>query len=99
MTEKLVASYDSVIVQPFVEDEKKYGNIIVPTTGEEKNKIGIIKSIGPGSVTITGAFVPTTHKIGDKVILPTMGFTKFEFEGEEYWIGNEKQILGKIEKI
>ena len=25
-----------------------------------------------------------------------MGFSKVEFEGEEYWIGPENQVLGKI---
>jgi hypothetical protein len=25
-----------------------------------------------------------------------MGFTKFEYKGEEYWIGRENDILAKI---
>jgi co-chaperonin GroES (HSP10) len=41
-------------------------------------------------------FIPTVVKPGDKVILPTMGFTKFEFEGEEFWIGPENGVLCKI---
>ena len=27
-----------------------------------------------------------------------MGFTKFEYEGEEYWIGKENEVLAKIKK-
>jgi co-chaperonin GroES (HSP10) len=41
-------------------------------------------------------FVPTTVKLGDVVILPTMGFSKLQFQGDEYYIGNERQILAKI---
>ena len=44
------------------------------------------------------AFIKTNIKVGDKVVLPTMGFTKFEWEGEEYYIGKENDILAKINK-
>ena len=37
-------------------------------------------------------------KVGDIVVLPTMGFTKFEYEGETYWIGKENEVLAKIKK-
>jgi len=45
-----------------------------------------------------GHFVSTTLNEGDIVVLPTMGFTKFEYEGEEYWIGKENEVLAKIKK-
>jgi co-chaperonin GroES (HSP10) len=45
-----------------------------------------------------GNLLPTTLKTGDVVVLPTMGFTKFEYQGEEYWIGRENDILAKITK-
>jgi hypothetical protein len=34
--------------------------------------------------------------VGDKVVLPTMGFTKLPYDGEEYYVGPENQILAKI---
>ena len=34
----------------------------------------------------------------DIVVLPTQGFTKLPYEGEEYWVGPENQILAKINK-
>jgi co-chaperonin GroES (HSP10) len=34
--------------------------------------------------------------VGDTVVLPTMGFSKLEFEGDEYWIGPENQVLAKV---
>jgi hypothetical protein len=43
-----------------------------------------------------GSLLPTTLKAGDVVVLPTMGFTKFEYKGEEFWIGRENDILAKI---
>ena len=34
-------------------------------------------------------------KVGDKVVLPTQGFTKLPFNGEEYYVGPENQVLAK----
>jgi hypothetical protein len=33
--------------------------------------------------------------VGDVVILPTMGFTKLEHDGEEFYVGPENGILAK----
>ena len=93
---KLEALYDAVIVKPAEVDETTYGNIIVPDLGNEKNETGTVIAVGPGKPTITGDFIPTQVKEGDKVVLPTMGFTKLPFEGEEYYVGPENQILAKI---
>ena len=95
---KLEAIYNAVIVQPQELEETLYGNIVVPDLGNEKNKTGKVVAVGPGHYSVTGDFMPTLLKEGDVVVLPTMGFTKFEFEGNEYFIGPENQVLAKITK-
>ena len=92
----LEALFDAVIVKPIEIEETTYGNIIVPDLGKEKNETGTIIAVGPGKSTITGDFIPTQVKVGDKVVLPTMGFTKLPYDGEEYYVGPENQILAKI---
>ena len=52
--------------------------------------------MGPGKHTVTGEFLETTTKIGETVILPTMGFTKLQHKGDEYFIGAESQILAEV---
>jgi co-chaperonin GroES (HSP10) len=95
---KLKAIYNAVILKPYEFEEELHGNIIVPDLGNEKNKIGKVVSVGEG-ITIPGVgFVKTTAKIGDIAVLPTMGFTRFEFKGEDYYIGPENQILAIIEE-
>ena len=98
MNNKLEALFDAVIVKQFEDEETTHGNIIVPDLGKELNIIGEIIAVGPGKPTVTGTFITTTIKVGDVVILPSMGFTKFMYEGEEYLIGNETNILAKINK-
>ena len=92
----LEALFDAVIVKPLSQEEQSYGNIIVPDMGKEKNEKATVVAVGPGKHTITGDFIATQIQIGDVVILPTMGFTKLEHDGEEYYIGPENQILCKI---
>jgi len=95
---KLEALFNAVIVKPVELEETMYGNIVVPDLGNEKNKTGEVVSVGPGAASATGVHISTVSSIGDIVVLPTMGFTKFEYEGEEYWIGKENDILAKINK-
>jgi co-chaperonin GroES (HSP10) len=93
---KLEALYNALIVKPIEIEETTFGNIVVPDLGNEKNKVAEVINVGPGMVVAGVGFIPTVVKPGDKVILPTMGFTKFEFEGEEFWIGPENGVLCKI---
>jgi|TARA_B110000037_G_scaffold192702_1_gene227110 chaperonin GroES len=93
---ELEALFNAVIVKPIESEETTVGNIIVPDLGKEKNESGLVVSIGPGQSTITGDFIATILKVGDKVILPTQGFTKLPYNGEDYYVGPENQILAKI---
>ena len=95
---QLEALYDAVIVQPYKPEEDSSGNIIVPDLGQEKNQQATVIDVGPGKQTVTGELIATRLKVGDKVLLPTMGFTKFEFNNEEYYIGPEQSVLAKINK-
>ena len=95
---KLEALFNTVIVKPIEAEETQHGNIIVPDMGNEKNQTGEVISVGPGQNTLMGEFVKTISKVGDVVVLPTQGFTKLPYDGEEYWVGPENQILAKINK-
>jgi chaperonin GroES len=95
---KLEALFDAVIVKPLEAEETQFGSIFIPDAGKDRNEQGTVVAVGPG-VEIAGiGFVATQVKIGDVVVLPTMGFTRLQFNSDEYYIGNEKQILAKITK-
>ena len=95
---ELRAFYDAVIVKPIEVEETVYGNIIVPDMGKDTNTFGEVIAVGPGRYTISGVLLVPQVKIGDKVVLPTQGFTNLPFEGEEYYIGPENQVLAKVEE-
>ena len=92
----LEALFDAVIVKPIEIEETTYGNIIVPDLGKEKNETAEIISVGPGRMLQDGTLKPLPLSVGDKVVLPTMGFTKLPYDGEEYYVGPGNQILAKI---
>ena len=95
----LEALFNAIIVKPIEFEEQMYGNIIVPDMGKEKNQTAEVVAVGPGHYSITGDnFIKTVSSVGYVVILPTMGFTRFEWEGEEFYIGKENDILAKILK-
>jgi len=91
------ATFNAVIVKPKNQEEQMYGNLVVPDLGKEKNLSGTIVSVGPGHYSITGEFIHTQLKEGQEVILPQMGVTKIDFQGEEYWACPENTVLGVIE--
>ena len=95
---ELEALFDAVIVKPLEEEETTYGSIVVPDLGKDRNEHGTVVAAGPGREVAGIGFVKTIIKIGDTVILPTVGFTKLEHKGDEYYIGSENQILAKINK-
>ena len=95
---ELEALFDAVIVKPLEEEESTYGSIVVPDLGKDRNEHGTVIAVGPGRHVAGVGYIETEIKVGDTVVLPTMGFTKLEHKGEEYYIGQENQILARIKK-
>ena len=93
---KLEALFNAVIVKPIEAEEEKYGSIVLPDMGKDKNERGEVVAVGPGQHTISGTFIETSTKVGDIVVLPTQGFTRLEHDSEEYYVGPENQLLAKI---
>lgn len=92
------ALFNAVIVKQIEQDESTYGTIVVPDMGKEKNLRGEVMSVGPGYYSAMGNFIETTVKVGDEVLLPSMGASKMDYNGEEYLMIEENKILGIVEK-
>ena len=83
-------------VKPQEEEETQQGSIVVPDLGKDRNEHGEVVAVGPGHPIPGIGFVETQVKVGDVVVLPTVGFTKLQHKGDEYYIGPENQILAKV---
>ena len=74
------------------EEDTKKGSIIVPDTAKEKPQQGIVKNVAK----VGKDEDPLPVKKGDKILFSKYGGTEVEFEGKEYLILSEDDILAKI---
>lgn len=96
MSRKLIPANDRVIIKAIEEDEQMYGNIVIPDMGKEKPEMGEVIAVGPGRQSEFGQFIRVNAKVGDKVLIPKIGSLRIDFEGEEYFITPDKEILATI---
>lgn len=89
---------DRVIVKPNETAESKTaGGIIIPDTAKEKPQEGKIVAIGPGRLDENGKPIKMNVKVDDKVLYSKYGGTELKYEGEDYLIMAESDILAIIE--
>ena len=98
MSKTLTPFNDRVIIRPIEEDEQMYGNIVIPDLGKEKPEMGEVVAVGPGRQTEFGQFIRVNAKVGDIVLIPKIGSIRIDFEGEEYFITPDKEILASIKQ-
>ena len=89
---------DKLIVKPIEAAEaKSSGGIIIPDTAKEKSQEGKIVAVGPGRTDENGKLIKMNVKVGDKVLYSKYGGTELKFEGEDYLIMSESDILATFE--
>ena len=93
---QLVPLNDRIVVKPIEQTEQMYGNIIIADMGKERPEMGEVIAVGPGRMSEYGKLVPVNVNVGDIVLLPKIGTIRVEFDGEEYYIGQAKEILCKV---
>jgi len=81
-----------ILAKRIEEEENKKGGIIVPDTAKEKPQKGIVKNVAK----VGKDDDPLPVKKGDKILFGKYGGTEIEYEGEEYLILSEDDILAKI---
>ena len=87
---------DRVIVKLTEAQEVTKGGIVLPTAAKEKSSIAEVVAVGPGGM-IDGKEVKMTLKVGDKVVCSKYAGTEIKYEGEEYLIVKEEDILAIVE--
>jgi len=79
---------DRVIIEASAAETKTASGIIIPDTAQEKPQEGVIVAAGNGKVD-----EPMTVKVGDKVLYGKYAGTEFKFEGADFLIMRESDIL------
>ena len=82
---------DRVLVKPLEAETKTASGIIIPDTAKEKPQKGIVVAIGSGTKEN-----PVTVKVGDSVLYGKYGGTELKFEGVDYLMMRESDILAIV---
>ena len=83
--------HDRVLIEVLDSSEKTAGGIIIPDTAQEKPQEGVIVAVGKGKKD-----EPMTVKNGDKVLYGKYSGTEIKFDGKDYLIMKESDILAII---
>ena len=84
---------DRVIIKVLPQEEMLASGIVLPGNAKEKPQEGEIVAVGPGRLLDNGNRVTPEVKVGDTVIYSKYAGTEVKFQGEEYLILSEKDIL------
>ena len=88
---------DRIIVKAIDEGETMYGSIVIPDMGKEKPEMGTVVAVGPGRLSEYGKLIPVRScKVDDIVLLPKIGTMRVDFDGEEYFIAQDREILAIV---
>lgn len=89
--------YDRVLVKRLESEQTSTGGIIIPDTAQEKTQYGTIVSAGEGKPLNDGSIRSLKVKEGDKILFGKFSGTEVKFNGEEFLILREEEILGRFE--
>ncbi|HEY9755528.1 MAG TPA: co-chaperone GroES [Oculatellaceae cyanobacterium] len=87
---------DRVVVKKLDAEEKTSGGIVLPDTAKEKPQQGEVLAVGPGKRDDKGVLQPLEVKVGEKVLFAKYSGTEVKFDGQEFLILSERDILAVI---
>lgn len=86
---------DRVVIKALPLEEKTKSGIIMPDTAKEKPQEGEIVAVGPGKME-KGVRVALDVNVGDRVIYSKYAGTEVKYDGQEYLILKESDILAVL---
>jgi chaperonin GroES len=90
---------DRILVQRVEEPEQRIGGIIIPDTAKEKPQTAKVVAVGSGRVNDKGEVFPLDVEAGDYVLIGKYAGTEIKFEGQDYLILREDEVLGVAEGV
>ena len=82
---------DKLVIKKMEAEEKTASGIVLPGQAKERPQIAEVVAVGPGTKD-----EPMVVKAGDKVIFRKYGGDDVKYDGEEYMIVSQSDILATI---
>lgn len=87
---------DRVIIELVETEEKTASGIVLPDSAQEKPQEGKVVAVGSGKVDAQGEKVSLEVAEGNRVIFSKFAGTEVKYEGTEYLILREDDILAIV---
>lgn len=87
---------DRVVIKNMEAEETSKGGILLAGTAKEKPQLAEVLAVGPGGM-VDGKEIAMYVKPGQKVFYSKYAGTEIKFEGEEYIIVRQSDILAIVE--
>ena len=87
---------DRVVIKMVEAEETTKSGIILTASAQEKPQMAEIVAVGPGGV-VDGKEVKMELKVGNKVITSKYAGTEIKFDGTEYTILKQSDVLAIVE--
>jgi len=84
---------DRVVIKRLEAEEKTAGGILLPGAAKEQPQMAEVMAVGPGTEDVKMELA-----VGDVVIMAQYAGTAVKYDGEEYTILSQKDVLAKVDK-
>lgn len=84
---------DRILIEPIEQEEQTASGIVLPDSAKEKPQEGLVIAVGSGRVTDSGERIALDVSEGDRVIFSKFAGTEIEYEGKEFLILREDDVL------
>ena len=87
---------DKILIQRLEAADVSAGGIVLPDSAKEKPAEGTVIALGEGRLLKDGKRTDFTVKAGDRVLFTSYAGTDIKWDGEDYLIMSEDDILGIV---
>ncbi len=87
---------DRVVLMNEEAETTTAGGIVLPGSAKEKPQVAVVKAVGPGGV-VDGKEITMYVKEGDRVIYSKYAGTEIKYDGDEFIIVRQNDILAIVE--
>ncbi len=88
---------DRIVIELVAAEEKTASGIVLPDSAQEKPQEGVVVAVGTGRVLDSGERVAVEVAAGDRIIFSKYSGTEVKYEGKEYLVLRETDILAVVE--
>lgn len=87
---------DRIVIELVESEEKTASGIVLPDSAKEKPQEGKVVAVGTGRVLDNGERVALEVSVGDRIIFSKYAGTEVKYQGTEYLIVRENDILAVV---